>query len=56
MHAGFPPEAYEVKFPAPGAPDLAKRVKARLEAAGIPCGEDAKRGFDHGVFVPLKLA
>jgi aromatic ring-opening dioxygenase catalytic subunit (LigB family) len=27
-----------------------------LEAAGIPSQEDDRRGFDHGVFVPLKVA
>lgn len=52
---GFPPESYEITWPAPGAPDLATRVGARLAEAGIACGGDAERGFDHGTFVPLKL-
>jgi aromatic ring-opening dioxygenase catalytic subunit (LigB family) len=27
-----------------------------LASAGLPSGSDAARGFDHGTFVPLKLA
>lgn len=52
---GFPPESYQLTWPAPGAPELAKRVRSLLEAAGHPTAEDAARGFDHGAFVPLKL-
>ncbi|MBL8921056.1 MAG: dioxygenase [Myxococcaceae bacterium] len=55
-YSGFPPESYEVQWPAPGDPVLAKRVRALLETAGLPSAEDAARGFDHGAFVPLKLA
>ncbi|XP_033745023.1 4,5-DOPA dioxygenase extradiol-like [Pecten maximus] len=51
----WPPETYEVRWPVTGAPDVAKRVKDLLEARGIPCNEDNKRGLDHGVFIPLKL-
>lgn len=53
---GFPPETYELKWPAPGDPALAARVRELLEAGGFKTGEDAKRGFDHGVFIPLKLS
>lgn len=52
---GFPPAAYEITWPAPGNPALARRVRTLLEAAGFSTGEDPKRGFDHGTFVPLKL-
>jgi aromatic ring-opening dioxygenase catalytic subunit (LigB family) len=52
---GFPPESYEITWPAPGAPDLAARVQQLLGDAGIRSGADAERGFDHGTFVPLKL-
>ncbi|HKE87260.1 MAG TPA: class III extradiol ring-cleavage dioxygenase [Vicinamibacterales bacterium] len=52
---GFPPESYEITWPAPGSPDLASRVRERLEAAKIPSGADEARGFDHGTFIPLKL-
>ena len=53
---GFPPHTYQLQWPAPGAPDLARRVRALLADAGVESGEDPKRGFDHGVFVPLKVA
>lgn len=53
---GFPPESYEITWPAPGAPELAHRVRQLLEGAGIETGEDSQRGYDHGTFVPLKLA
>ena len=52
---GFPEHTYRLTFDAPGAPALAKRVRELLGAAGFPTAEDAGRGFDHGVFVPLKL-
>jgi aromatic ring-opening dioxygenase catalytic subunit (LigB family) len=52
---GFPEEAYRITWPAPGAPKLAARVRGLLAAAGISSAEDARRGFDHGTFVPLKL-
>ena len=53
---GFPPHTYELKWPAPGAPELASRVRHLLSGAGFESGEDGQRGFDHGVFVPLKLS
>jgi aromatic ring-opening dioxygenase catalytic subunit (LigB family) len=53
---GFPPASYELTWPAPGDPALAARVQALLGAAGFPTAADAKRGFDHGTFVPLKVA
>ena len=52
---GFPPESYTITWPAPGAPDLATRVRQLLDAAGIPNAADAARGYDHGTFIPLKL-
>lgn len=53
---GFPPAAYEITWPAPGRPQLATRVRELLSAAGMKSAEDSDRGFDHGTFVPLKLA
>jgi aromatic ring-opening dioxygenase catalytic subunit (LigB family) len=51
----FPEETYRLTFDAPGSPALAARVRELLGAAGFPTAEDAGRGYDHGVFVPLKL-
>jgi len=53
---GFPPESYAITWPAPGDPALAERVRSLLGSAGFETGSDARRGFDHGAFVPLKLA
>ncbi len=53
---GFPPETYALTWPAPGSPALAARIQTLLKGAGFPTAEDQKRGFDHGVFIPLKLA
>lgn len=52
---GFPEHTYRLVFDAPGAPELARRVKALIADAGLPAREDPLRGYDHGVFVPLKL-
>jgi aromatic ring-opening dioxygenase catalytic subunit (LigB family) len=52
---GFPPESYTLTWPAPGAPELASRVRALLNTAGIANDADADRGYDHGTFIPLKL-
>lgn len=52
---GFPEETYRLRFDAPGSPALAGRVRELLAAAGLPAAEDPERGYDHGVFIPLKL-
>jgi aromatic ring-opening dioxygenase catalytic subunit (LigB family) len=52
---GFPPEAYEYQYPAPGNSNLAERVRGLLEGAGIESRLDHQRGFDHGMFVPLMM-
>ena len=53
---GFPPETYTIRYDAPGAPALAARAAALLAAAEVPVKLDAQHGFDHGVFVPMKVA
>ena len=52
-YGGFPPHTYQVVYPAPGDPQLAERVVALIEAAGLPAARDAQRGFDHGAFCTL---
>lgn len=52
---GFPPETYQVTWPAPGEPQLAERVRQLLGGAGFETAADPARGFDHGTFVPLGL-
>ena len=52
---GFEPPLYEMTYPAPGAPELARDVAHRLQSAGMRPVTDDARGHDHGVWVPLKL-
>jgi len=48
---GFPEPYYRVRYPAPGAPQLAGRVRELLGATQ-PLAE-SERGLDHGAYVPL---
>jgi 4,5-DOPA dioxygenase extradiol len=48
--SGFPEELYRVKYNAPGAPWLARRVRALLQGHEI---HESDRGLDHGVWTPL---
>lgn len=51
--SGFPERHYQTKYPAPGAPGLARRVRELLNERGLPFAEDPRRGLDHGAYVPL---
>lgn len=53
--SGFPPELYQMQYPAPGAPALAERTVSLLSAAGIPAARHPSRGLDHGAWVPLSV-
>lgn len=52
---GFPDALYEMTYPAPGSPALAGQAALLLAKAGLPATQDAKRGLDHGAWVPLTL-
>ncbi len=54
-YSGFPAHTYRIKYPAPGSPEVAARVRELLARAGIGTREDETRGFDHGVFAPLRV-
>ena len=54
-YGGFPPHTYRLTYPAPGSPPLAARIAELLEAAGIAHRVDPTHGWDHGVFIPLKV-
>ena len=55
-YTGFPEHTYRLTWPASGSPELAAKTSQLLSAAGFPSAEDHKRGLDHGVFIPMKLA
>jgi 4,5-DOPA dioxygenase extradiol len=52
---GFPEESYNIKYPCPGEPFLAGQIHNLLENVDIAANIDDQRGFDHGMFVPLKI-
>ena len=52
-YSGFPDYTYRIRYAAPGAPQLAGRVRELLTATGIATGIDAQRGFDHGMYAPM---
>ncbi|MEG3147699.1 class III extradiol ring-cleavage dioxygenase [Sphingomonas sp. RT2P30] len=53
---GFPEHTYNLAWPAPGAPDVARRAAALLGVAGFATTEETQRGWDHGVFIPMMVA
>ena len=52
---GFPPPLYQIRYDAPGSPEIAQRVVALLKGAGMAAGIDGSRGLDHGAWVPLRF-
>ncbi len=54
-YTGFPPNAYDINYPAPGSPELAQELKNVLLHHKLPAKLSSSRGFDHGVFVPLNI-
>ena len=53
---GFPDETYRLSWPAPGSPEVARRIEELLRGAGFSPGREEKRGYDHGTFVPMMVA
>ncbi|MDP7321502.1 MAG: 4,5-DOPA dioxygenase extradiol [Bacteriovoracaceae bacterium] len=50
---GFPKELFEVQYPAPGAPEIAKNVSNEIEKPNIKIDIN-KWGLDHGTWSVLK--
>ncbi len=50
---GFPQRYYQTTYPAPGTPELARRLRELLRQKAIAVSDDAARGLDHGAYVPL---
>ncbi|HYL82429.1 MAG TPA: 4,5-DOPA dioxygenase extradiol [Candidatus Acidoferrum sp.] len=49
---GFPPALHAIQYPAPGDPDLARRIAALL--APVPVALDTHWGLDHGTWTVLR--
>ena len=52
---GFPAPLYDLRYPCPGAPELAARIVERLVRSGLDAVADPSRGLDHGVWTPLRF-
>ena len=52
---GFPEESYSIEYPCKGEPTLARTIHKILEKENVHSRLDEQRGFDHGLFVPLKI-
>ncbi|CAM3600024.1 dioxygenase [Kibdelosporangium persicum] len=50
---GFPERYYQVQYAAPGAPELAAKVRKLVQSPETPVREEPSRGLDHGAYVPL---
>ncbi len=54
-YSGFPKASYTIQYPCPGEPVLAGEVAESINRHGLEVRLDTARGFDHGLFVPLKI-
>ena len=52
---GFPQALFDMRYPAPGDPALARRIVDLFADHGLAVAADADRGLDHGAWVPLSL-
>lgn len=54
-YSGFPEQAYDLQYPVSGHPQLSQEIHNLVKNNGIEVKLEQQRGFDHGVYVPLKL-
>jgi aromatic ring-opening dioxygenase catalytic subunit (LigB family) len=52
-YGGFPEFTYHLRYPAPGSPEVARRIVDLLDGSGMDPKLDDARGFDHGTFAPF---
>lgn len=52
--SGFPDALYQLRYDAPGSPELAERVATLLRDAGLPVHVEPAGGLDHGIWTPLR--
>ena len=50
---GFPAALYKLQYPANGQPEIAAEAARLLTEAGFAVTPDARRGLDHGAWVPM---
>ncbi len=53
--SGFPKALYKLRYPSPGAPEMAQAAALALQQAGIAVQLDDTHGLDHGAWVPLSF-
>lgn len=52
---GFPRSLYQIRYPAPGSPDVAEEVINLLKSYGYLVDREQHRGLDHGTWSPLRF-
>jgi aromatic ring-opening dioxygenase catalytic subunit (LigB family) len=52
---GFPPQTYNLTYPISSTSELRNHVKSELKKEGVDLKSNTKRGYDHGVFIPLMI-
>lgn len=52
---GFPKVLFDMRYPSPGAPEVADSAARLLEASSMTVVREVERGLDHGAWVPLSL-
>ncbi|WP_207459499.1 class III extradiol ring-cleavage dioxygenase [Azospirillum sp. SYSU D00513] len=52
---GFPQALFDMRYPAPGSPEVSERAGRLLLEAGFDVRAHPSRGLDHGSWVPLSL-
>lgn len=50
---GFPKPLYQIKYPAPGCPELAHKLRTLFVGMGGKAHINPYQGFDHGAWIPL---
>ena len=53
---GFDERLYDLHYPARTSPGVIAQIISSLKTEGIAHVEDSRRGYDHGVWIPLLLA